>query len=185
MVKPTSRGTLATMIRSQTTIASALAIFVSGNGAALAQGEPMRRDPTLASSWTTTVRIEAPQVGKSLPAIVTASLPPAPRTPKLQGSLTGEHILSGIASFYWQEQMTASGERFDKAGMTAAHMTLPFGSLVRVTDQATGRSVLVRINDRGPFRVGRVIDLSLGAAQALGMDTRGLTLVKLELVRAN
>ena len=89
---------------------------------------------------------------------------------------------TGIASFYWQEQKTASGERFDKTAMTAAHKTLPFNSRVRVTHLGNGRSVVVRINDRGPFKPGRVIDLSYAAAGALDMHARGLAQVKVELV---
>lgn len=95
------------------------------------------------------------------------------------------HSLSGIASYYWQDQMTANGERFDKRAMTAAHPTLPFGTKVKVTDQSSGRAVVVRINDRGPFKPGRVIDLSEAAAQQLGMTGRGLTPVKIEIVSAN
>ena len=65
---------------------------------------------------------------------------------------------------------TASGERFNAGAMTAAHRSLPFGSQVQVTNEATGRSVVVRINDRGPYRHGAVIDLSRGSASALGMS---------------
>lgn len=132
-------------------------------------------------AWTTTIRIEAARLPPHMRSLVTASLPPV-RTPKPQGRTTGEHSLSGIASFYWQDQKTANGERFDKLAMTAAHRTLPFGTRVRVTDTTSGRSVVVRINDRGPFKPGRVIDLSLAAAHALGMQGRGLTPVKVEVV---
>ncbi|MFC0283950.1 septal ring lytic transglycosylase RlpA family protein [Camelimonas abortus] len=79
----------------------------------------------------------------------------------------------GVASWYgpgFYGRKTASGERYTGAGLTAAHRTLPFGSLARVTDKRTGRSIVVRINDRGPFRRGRVIDLSRAAARALGMN---------------
>lgn len=96
----------------------------------------------------------------------------------------GRVINSGIASWYgpgFHGRRTASGERFDQNDLTAAHRTLPFGTRVRVVDEKTGRSVIVRINDRGPFAHGRVIDLSRGAAQALGIG--GLTRVK--VVAAN
>ena len=92
------------------------------------------------------------------------------------------HGLKGIASFYWQGQKTASGEPFNKRELTAAHRTLPFNSLVRVTDSHTGNSVVVRINDRGPFIAGRVIDLSEKAAEVIGMTGRGLTPVELEVL---
>jgi rare lipoprotein A len=86
---------------------------------------------------------------------------------------------SGIASIY-SGGLTANGEHAVASGMTAAHRTLPFGTLVRVTNEHTGRSVVVRINDRGPFVRGRVIDLMPAAARALGFD--GLAHVNLEVV---
>jgi rare lipoprotein A len=85
----------------------------------------------------------------------------------------------GIASFYKHDSKTASGEPFDPRQLTAAHRTLPFGTRLRVTNVATGQSVTVRINDRGPFIAGRVVDVSHSAAEALGMVDRGITKVKL------
>lgn len=79
--------------------------------------------------------------------------------------------------------MTSSGERFDKRAMTAAHRTLPLGTKVRVTSAVSGRSVIVRINDRGPFKGGRVIDLSEAAAEQLQMTSAGLAPVKIEVLR--
>jgi rare lipoprotein A len=87
----------------------------------------------------------------------------------------------GIASFYKYEAKTASGEQFKPSELTAAHRTLPFGTRLRVTNVATGQSVTVRVNDRGPFVPGRVVDVSHSAAQALGMVDRGITKVKLEV----
>ncbi len=78
--------------------------------------------------------------------------------------------------------MTATGERFDKRALTAAHKTLPFGTRVRVTRVDTGTSVVVRINDRGPYKPGRIIDLSEGAAEAVGMTGVGITPVRLEVL---
>jgi rare lipoprotein A len=89
----------------------------------------------------------------------------------------------GIASFYWQGTRTASGEKFDTHQLTAAHRTLPFGTRLRVTNVATGRSVTVRVNDRGPFVEGRVVDVSYSAANALGMIDKGLASVKLDVVQ--
>src|SRR5262249_40056587 len=77
--------------------------------------------------------------------------------------------LSGIASVY-HDRMTASGEHMNPYAMTAAHKTLPLGSIVTVHNQRNGRSLTVRINDRGPYVRGRVIDLSPGAARVLGVD---------------
>lgn len=76
----------------------------------------------------------------------------------------------GIASFYASDSKTASGEHFSPRGMTAAHRSLPFGTRLHVTNSKTKRSVDVRVNDRGPFVNGRVLDLSAGAARVLGMD---------------
>jgi rare lipoprotein A len=87
----------------------------------------------------------------------------------------------GIASFYKYEGKTASGEQFKPSELTAAHRTLPFGTRLRVTNVATGQSVTVRVNDRGPFIPGRVVDVSRSAAEELGMIDRGITKVKLEV----
>lgn len=91
------------------------------------------------------------------------------------------HTLGGIASVYgYGGQKTASGETANAGAMTAAHRTLPFGTKVRVTHSRTGRSVVVRINDRGPFVKGRVIDLTPSAASAIGIS--GLAPVTLAVV---
>jgi rare lipoprotein A len=89
----------------------------------------------------------------------------------------------GLASFYTEGQQTASGERFDTHALTAAHPTLPFGTKLRVTNVATGRSVTVRVNDRGPYVPGRVVDVSYSAANALGMVGRGTAKVRLDVVQ--
>lgn len=91
----------------------------------------------------------------------------------------------GSASYYaakFHGRRTASGETFDNRAMTAAHRSLPFGSLVRVTNPANGQSVVVRINDRGPFTRGRMIDVSRAAAEELGMVARGHAMVELALI---
>ncbi len=91
---------------------------------------------------------------------------------------------SGLASWYnvaSSSTKTASGERFTGQDMTAAHKTLPFNSMVKVTDQQTGKSIVVRINDRGPYVAERVIDLSEAAAKRLGSKKRGTVPVKLKL----
>jgi len=87
--------------------------------------------------------------------------------------------MSGVASVY-SGGRTANGEVAAAGALTAAHRTLPFGTLVKVTNRGTGRSVVVRINDRGPFVRGRVIDLTPAGARALGMD--GLAPVTLSVV---
>jgi rare lipoprotein A len=89
----------------------------------------------------------------------------------------------GVASFYTEGTKTASGEKFDTLEMTAAHPTLPFGTKLRVTNVASGRSVTVRVNDRGPYVQGRVVDVSYSAADALGMVGKGIAKVKLDVVQ--
>ena len=92
------------------------------------------------------------------------------------------HVQTGIASWY-RDHRTASGERFNVNAMAAAHRTLPFGSKVRVIDLRTGHSVIVRINDRGPYIRGRIIDLTVGAARKLGTYHRGISRVRIEVLR--
>jgi rare lipoprotein A len=89
----------------------------------------------------------------------------------------------GIASYYWQGTKTASGEKFNTNDLTAAHPTLPFGTRLRVTNVSSGQSVTVRVNDRGPFVHGRVVDVSYAAAEELGMVGGGIAKVKLDVVQ--
>ncbi|MFG6103768.1 septal ring lytic transglycosylase RlpA family protein [Leptothoe sp. EHU-05/26/07-4] len=93
---------------------------------------------------------------------------------------------SGMASWYgpgFHGRMSASGESFNQYAMTAAHRTLPFGTQVRVTNLNNGQQVVVRINDRGPFSRGRIIDLSAGAASAIGLQAAGVGPVQVEVLR--
>jgi rare lipoprotein A len=95
------------------------------------------------------------------------------------------HLGTGVASYYGRRfngRLTANGETFDMNAMTAAHRTLPFGSMVRVTNPRNGKSVVVRVNDRGPFVEGREIDISRAAAEEIGLINRGHGEVELELV---
>jgi rare lipoprotein A len=89
----------------------------------------------------------------------------------------------GIASFYTEGTKTASGEKFNTHELTAAHPTLPFGTRLRVTNVASGQSVTVRVNDRGPYVRGRVVDVSYAAAETLGMVGGGVAKVKLDIVQ--
>lgn len=98
---------------------------------------------------------------------------------------TGRQVRGGIASWYgpgFHGRRTANGERYNQNGYTAAHKSLPFGTKVRVTNLRTGKSVMVRINDRGPFIRGRVIDLSAGAARVIGVHSSGVAPVQLEIL---
>ena len=89
-----------------------------------------------------------------------------------------------MASYYGHESgsRTASGQRMNPAAMTAAHRTLPFGTRVKVTHVASGRSVEVKINDRGPYIAGRIIDLSRAAAGVIGMTAQGVARVAVEVL---
>ena len=98
-----------------------------------------------------------------------------------------ETVGEGEASYYGFElagNRTASGERFNPHALTAAHRSLPLGTRLRVTNKANGKSVVVRINDRGPFVRSRIIDVSLGAAREIGMQRAGKAQVKLEILRS-
>jgi rare lipoprotein A len=101
------------------------------------------------------------------------------------GLASAKDLDGGTASYFSSEMAgnrTASGERCDPSALTAAHRTAPMGSRLRVTSVTTGRSVVVRVNDRGPFRGGRVIDLSRAAADAIGLTRMGRGEVRLAIV---
>lgn len=118
------------------------------------------------------------------PAPKPVAVAPQTSAPKQTKQNVGA-ILSGIASWYgpgFHGNRSASGERFNQNAMTAAHRSLPFGTKVRVTNRRNGRSVIVRINDRGPFTGGRIIDLSAGAARVLGVLNSGTAPVQLEIL---
>jgi rare lipoprotein A len=93
-----------------------------------------------------------------------------------------QRSFSGLASYYSYGGGAASGARADPNGFTAAHRTLPFGTRVRVTDPKSNRTIIVTINDRGPFIRNRVIDVSFGAARALGMMGRGVVYVRADIL---
>jgi rare lipoprotein A len=135
---------------------------------------------------TLTVQADAPL---ARPA---STLPPAapPASLLAEGHAAVKHLFSpeelgGIATWYGQKReghWTASGERFDMMAMTAAHKTLPFGTLLRVVDLKTRKSVVVRVNDRGVLPGNHVIDLSYGAAEELNIVKTGIAPVRLEII---
>lgn len=128
----------------------------------------------------------------------TRSPEPSPkktRSPKSKPDTTSGHVAkprkkkykvvrsgSCKASYYWEGQMTASGEPFDPSELTAAHKTLPMGTKVRVTNKNNGRSVVVRINDRGPYAGGRCLDLSRAAMKKVGGTGAGVIPVRYEVL---
>jgi rare lipoprotein A len=118
-------------------------------------------------------------------AIAACTLVSGAVTAKAHDRLAPKPTLAGIASWYgpgFHGRQTANGERYDMFGLTAAHRSLPFGTKVRVTNRQNGKSVVVRINDRGPYVGQRVIDLSRGAAQAVSMTETGIAPVKLDVL---
>lgn len=124
----------------------------------------------------------------ALPTSVLAT--PSVNSNQSNNSIESKQLIAqtvGTASFYGNNPgeggpLTANGERYNPSGMTAAHRTLPFGTRVRVTSPRTGRSVVVRINDRGPFIGGRIIDLSAGAARAIGLNKTGIGTVRMDVL---
>lgn len=127
--------------------------------------------------------------------VVLSSVSLAPPTVAKEGEgfarnaheVPSRYLETGLASWYGaahQGRRTASGEIFDRNGVTAAHRTLPLGSLVRVTSLANGRSVVVRINDRGPYKNKRAIDLSERAAERIGLKKAGVSKVRIEAAGA-
>lgn len=122
-------------------------------------------------------------VGADKPSVV---VKPVCQVSKLGLARSGE-TFSGITSWYSVRTnggtRTASGEKFADHGDTAAHRHLPFGTMIEVTNLANDESVILRVNDRGPYTKGRVLDVSIGAAKKLGFDKRGLTTCRVEVLR--
>src|SRR5437868_5944357 len=124
---------------------------------------------------------QGPNISEAKPAPVSS----VQVRPEVRKQVKTKPYQVGTASWYGQifdGKPTASGEPYDMYDMTAAHLTLPMGSYVRVTNLRNGKAVVVRVNDRGPIVPGRIIDLSYGAAQALQFKHRGLQRVRLDLV---
>ena len=153
-----------------------LAVIMAAGATLAACGQsPFRAQHSdLRSSTTRQAAIEQPRRPVAVASVVR-------RAPAEPSEASGKS--HGIASFYSEGNRTASGEKFNPQELTAAHPTLPFGTKLRVTNQHTGRSVTVRVNDRGPYVPGRVVDVSYSAAQALGMVGRGVAPVKLDVVQ--
>jgi len=142
--------------------------------------ESQNGDPSNDKPPTHTLPREIPPIVKVPAPPETEQAPPIARIPAPSQPTMME---TGLASWYgpkFHGKLTASGEVFNQEKFTAAHPTLPWGSRVKVTNLDNGKSVDVRINDRGPFGKGRIIDVSRAAAKALGMVGRGITTVRLE-----
>jgi rare lipoprotein A len=137
----------------------------------------------LAASATTNTNVATAQPAGE-PKVAASVAPARPSAPNLRAPHAPPRCFDGLASYYSEDSLVATGARFDPNGLTAAHRWLAFGTRVRVSDPSTGRSVVITINDRGPFVPGRVLDLSLGAARALGMQSRGVGRVHGEVLYA-
>jgi len=146
-----------------------------------------RRSPKQGSAMLTFIPppLPVPARKQTRSTISTSDAPPLPtRAPKKVRSKIARSALqqTGQASWYDLDSATASGEKMNDAALTAAHRFLPFGTKVLIENIANGRSVVVRINDRGPFVAGRVIDVSKAAAKALDMMADGMTDVRLHVI---
>lgn len=135
-------------------------------------------------TYTTRAPAPAPQQAPAPGAQIPAPSGPPPAAER-QPAVPGQYVEKGIASWYgapFNGHRTSDGEIYNMYEFTAAHRTLPFGSVVQVTDLSNGRQIDVRINDRGPFVNNRIIDLSYSAAKALGMVGPGTAPVRLQVV---
>jgi rare lipoprotein A len=170
-------------------------------GTTHAPSKPSLRSEAKAKPTAASVKRTKSSAPKSTPARVSPSTRGAVRDARAISRRSGRHVEPrvtppgkakvkrtqlGVASFYgpeFAERPTASGELFDPRAMTAAHRTLPLGTRVRVTNLENGRQTVVRINDRGPYRNNRVIDLSRAAARKLGFVQDGIAHVRIEVLK--
>ncbi len=139
--------------------------------------------------WLTTACASAPRyTTNGRPAVRKKAprRPPAARKKRPKPTRFREgQVLMGISSFYGPDfhgKLTANGEVYDMYGRTAAHKTLPLNTIIRVTNLANNANIIVRVNDRGPYVAGRILDLSYGAAKKLGFVAQGTTRVKIEII---
>ncbi|MGX7951757.1 septal ring lytic transglycosylase RlpA family protein [Tsuneonella sp. HG249] len=176
-----ARTTTIARFRALRTLALSAALMLPASAGAPALAETGDTFSTSFASVGSPVASPIPTAG----AVDITAIDPADEPAPGLDDTAARAIGGGVASYYadkFNGRRTASGESFSNAAMTAAHRSLPFGSKVRVTNPANGRSVVVRINDRGPFHGGRVIDLSRNAANQLGLVQRGSGRVELEIL---
>jgi len=177
--------------------ATAMVVSLGATGAARAADEPadaagLRASATIAPQGVDTRETSASplahvSVKPEVPAALASAGGPITDRTKITHATSDRVVkeIDGIASWYgpgFHGRRTANGERFDQNSLTAAHKSLPFNTRVRVTALSTGKSVIVTINDRGPYIRGRDIDLSAAAAGAIGLRHRGVGKVKLEIL---
>ena len=171
---------IAALLLAGSAVSPAMAAGLSADTAAPAVAI---RQADLAPTWERNLLRQMPPAPLAQNQLVASALPALVATAPT-GSVS--RVLNGQASWYgpgFYGNRTASGEVFRPGTLTAAHRSLPFGTMVRVTNLWNGRSTVVRINDRGPFHGGRIIDLAHGAARELGVTASGTADVKLEVLR--
>jgi len=172
-------------------LAALAAIVLTAGGAAAGWRDGIFNHNTVGSISSSPPPAAERSAAPSASTTSAATPRPAARaaTPRRSASTTSQvrravtrGVLRGLASYYWQPQRVASGGWFNPNALTAAHKSLPFGTRVRVTNLRNGRSVVVRINDRGPYVRGRIIDLSKRAASAISMTGAGIVPVSVEIL---
>ncbi|HIG75997.1 MAG TPA: septal ring lytic transglycosylase RlpA family protein [Bacteroidetes bacterium] len=183
LLRQTVHGLRGQLRRTRVIVGLATTVGLAGWGSVALNERPPEAAPPQAVELGSGVAgvNDVPRAPVAKPEPAPEPAPPAEESPEPDGETLG----SGEASYYGQElagNRTASGERFDPEGLTAAHRTLPLGSRLRVTNPQTGESVIVRVNDRGPFAADRVVDVSERAARELGMLRAGTARVELELL---
>jgi rare lipoprotein A len=134
-----------------------------------------------------TAAAQTPPAAPAAPAAATAAPPPAAPAPAPVPAAATSGVETGLAAVYSDKlngRKTASGETYDRNKLTTAHKTLPFGTKVKVTNVKNDKSVVLRVNDRGPTQAGRVVDISPAAAKALGISSKGMAEVRVEVAEA-
>lgn len=177
---------VAALLMASSAVAPATAAGLSASASAPVAPRPAAvaiRQADMAPTWEQNFLRQMPPPPVAQTQLASAVLPALVATAP---TLSVSRVINGQASWYgpgFYGNRTASGEVFRPGTLTAAHRSLPFGTLVRVTNMANGRSAVVRINDRGPFHGGRILDLAHGAARELGVTASGVADVKLEVLR--
>ncbi|MFO7629393.1 MAG: septal ring lytic transglycosylase RlpA family protein [Prochlorococcaceae cyanobacterium] len=188
MKRPLSLGALTVLLSGSSAL---IPVFADPSQAANESvPAPLAKSGEVRLATSTAVPADAVVIREQEPAAEPSQVqpiqPPVPIAPKPVPQPRVVRVNSGEASWYgpgFFGNRTANGEVFRPGTMTAAHRTLPFGTMVKVTNLRNGRSATVRINDRGPFHGGRIIDLAHGAAQQLGVVASGVAQVKLEILQ--
>ncbi|MEJ2668678.1 MAG: septal ring lytic transglycosylase RlpA family protein [Deinococcales bacterium] len=175
------RGTVLGRLRGAG-VAGILALLLAACAPALSAAPAVTATDAAAEQTGTSVVVTPADAATTDPQAAPSAVT-SPSDPPAGGAALAAGVQVGLASWYgpnFAGRLTSDGEIFDPSKLTAAHRTLPFGTLVKVTNLVNGRSVVVRINDRGPYKANRIIDLSRAAAEAIDMVRMGVAKVRLE-----